>query len=59
MEQLYKSLLEDGDLLFVLPAAKGNWEEDKKLFSQYYKELNEYIEDIEITDEEDIEDDYS
>jgi len=54
MQELYNSLLEDKDLFIVLPAAKGNWTEDKKLFSKYYEELNAFIEDVEIDDFEEF-----
>lgn len=54
IKKLYKSLLEDGDLSVVLPAAKGIWEEDKKDFTEFYHQNQQFINDIEVDDFEEF-----
>lgn len=45
----YNQLLESGDLMVLFPGAKGEWELDKKQFTQIYeanqKVLNQFDEE--------------
>ena len=48
-EQLYKFLLENGELKYV-PKMKGNWEEDKEKFTKYQIKIEELanLKDIDL-----------
>jgi len=59
MKILYDSLLEEGTLYDVLPAAKGVWEKDKKKFELYFEENEKMVQNYkvdfyEVEDEDDF-----
>lgn len=53
----YNSLLASGELLEFFPDLKGNWEQDKKIFTAQYKD-NQEILNGDLTIEDDDEDQY-
>lgn len=42
-EQEYKILLESGDLLAMYPGFSGEWEKDRKIFTQIYEDNQRII----------------
>lgn len=53
----YNSLLASGELLEFFPDLKGNWEQDKKIFTAQYRD-NQEILNGDLTIEDDDEDQY-
>lgn len=43
MKALYESLLDSGDLEWLLPNATGDWKLDKKLFEKEYKQNSDFL----------------
>ena len=43
----YDMLLEKGELQEVCPKAIGEWDEDKKIFLNYYEEMNDLVDNFE------------
>jgi hypothetical protein len=44
----YDEFLETGDLNVILPGASGNWEKDKKEFTEAYREYKKVLEKLNI-----------
>jgi hypothetical protein len=52
MKALYESLLESGDLEWLLPSATGEWKLDKKGFEREYNKNSDFLRnDDDINDE--------
>ena len=52
MKALYESLLESGDLGWLLPSATGEWKLDKKGFEREYNKNSDFLRnDDDINDE--------
>lgn len=56
LRDLYDTFLDSGELMLVMPEAKGIWEKDKTLFISIYSNLDESL--LHPNDEEDGEDSY-
>lgn len=62
LRDIYDTFLDSGELMVVMPEAKGIWEKDRTLFSSIYSNLDESLlhfnEDEEDEDDTYVEDDY-
>lgn len=47
VKKAYDSLLESGDLEMLFPKAKGEWEKDKKRFTEIYEFNQKTLENFE------------
>ena len=47
IKKAYNSLLESGDLKMLFPKAKGEWEKDKKRFTEIYEFNQKTLENFE------------
>ena len=54
----YNSLLDSGELLEFFPDLKGNWEQDKKIFTAQYKETQDLLNEDLTIDEDDEDNQY-
>ena len=61
LEKEYNALLESGALLEMFPDLKGNWKDDKKVFTSQHNLNVDFINDVEIGDNEEdyYEDEYN
>lgn len=55
LRDIYDTFLDSGELMVVMPEAKGIWDKDKTLFTSIYSNLDESI--VHPIDEEDDEED--
>lgn len=54
IKKIYKNMLQNGDLLILFPNMKGNWLEDKDIFTSQYNVNERLLDDIDSDDFDDF-----